>query len=350
MIPKDRIPSPRIIDIHSHIYPEPYLQLLEGRLKIPRVINRDGKREFLIFSQETGSQITKGRPMGPEYWVIEEKLAFMDKFGVDRSLISLGNPWMDPFPNEAGDKATVTLNQILGSYEEITNGRLVSLGVLPTSSVALAANTVEMIARTKGLYGATTGPSIAGKSFDDPLLEPFWGILAGCGLPLFIHPEDSLPLESLKGFNQSLHFALGFPMETTIALSRLVLSGVLARFPSLRIIVAHGGGCLPFLGGRLDAVHRIHSSPDGLLPNPPSSYLQQLYLDALVYYAPAFQAAYSLVGEKHLMFGTDHPFSIADPEVNITTIKEEVDTPDTYHNIMESNAVQLFGLKDARSG
>ena len=341
-----KLPVTRTIDIHSHIYPEPYLQLLERRKEIPRIIKRDGNREFQIFMQENGSQATKGRPMGPEYWDIGAKIAFMDKFGIDRSVISLGNPWMDPFPDAAGDEAAVSINRILSGYEASTNGRLVGLGVLPTSCVEAAAEAVKTITQTEGLYGAATGPIIAGKQFDDPRLDLFWKEMATCKLPLFIHPENSLPLETLGGFHQSLHFALGFPMETTIAISRFILSGVLARFPTLRIIVAHGGGCLPFLGGRMDSVYRAHFTIEDSLPNPPSTYLRQLYLDALVYYAPAFQAEYQLVGEERLMFGTDHPFSIAEPEINRSTIQEELGNGEAYRKIMERNAIDFFGLVD----
>lgn len=73
--------------------------------------------------------------------------------------------------------------------------------------------------------------------------------------------------------------------------------------------MSYGGGCLPFLGGSLDSVHRAHFTAEESLPNPPSMYLRQLYLDALVYYAPAFQTEYQHDGEQHLMFGTDHTFS-----------------------------------------
>ena len=341
-----KLPATRTIDIHSHIYPEPYLLLLERRKEIPCIINRNGNREFQIFTQEIGSQTTKGRPMGPEYWDIEAKIAFMDKFSIDRSVISLGNPWMDPFPDASGDEAAVSINKILSGYEVATDGRLVGLGVLPTSSVEAAAESVKTITQTEGLYGAAVGPSIAGLQFDDPRLDLFWKEMANNKLPLFIHPENSLPLDTLKGFHQSLHFALGFPMETTIAIGRLVLGGVMARFPTLKIVVAHGGGCIPFLGGRLDSVHRAQFTAEDSLPNPPSTYLSQLYLDALVYYAPAFQAEYRLVGEEHLMFGTDHPFSIAEPEVNRITIQQELGDGEAYLKIMERNAIEIFGLKD----
>lgn len=343
-------PITRTIDIHSHIYPEPYLKLLEERQEIPRVINKAGNREFQIFKQEMGSQMSNGRPMGPEYWSIEAKIAFMDKFGIDRSIISLGNPWMDPFPDAAGDQATVLINNILSGYESASDGRLVSLGVLPSSSVEAATEIAKTISQTEGLYGVATGPSIASFQFDDPQLDLFWEEMASSRLPIFIHPVNSLPLDTLKGFNQSLHFALGFPMETTIAISRLVLGGVLARFPTLKIIVAHGGGCIPFLGGRLDSVHRAHFTAEESLPKPPSTYLSQLYLDALVYYAPAFKAELRLVGENHLMFGTDHPFSIAEPEVNRMTIHQELGDSEAYIKVMEKNAVEFFGLKDRGIG
>ena len=95
-----------LIDVHSHIYPVPYLELLETRQEIPRVVNRDGKREFLIFPEESHPDVG-GREMGAEFTDLESKLAFMDRFGIDRSIVSLGNPWLDPFPDRAGDEAVI---------------------------------------------------------------------------------------------------------------------------------------------------------------------------------------------------------------------------------------------------
>lgn len=95
------------------------------------------------------------------------------------------------------------------------------------------------------------------------------------------------PANSLfNGYGHSLHLALGFPFETTTMIARLVLSGVLERFPKLMLLLAHSGGTLPFLAGRLDACVKADSVMANKLPKAPSEYLQQIYYDALSYHTP----------------------------------------------------------------
>jgi len=133
-------------------------------------------------------------------------------------------------------------------------------------------------------------------------------------------------------------------METTVALSRLIFGGVLQKYPSLRILVAHGGGCLPYLAGRLDAAWNSDLEVKNKLNEPPSHFIQKLYLDALVYAGSAFQAAYRLVGARHLIFGTDQPFSVSDPEKNIKMLGIELDNKTDFEAVMHKNAAAFFDL------
>jgi aminocarboxymuconate-semialdehyde decarboxylase len=335
-----------IIDIHCHLYPLEYIELLEKRDVIPRVINRNGSREFLIFPEEDGLNGVGGRPFGSEYYDLDQKIAFMDQTNIRTSVISLGNPWLDPFPDSAGDTAAHLINQKMSEYESETQGRITAMGVLPSSCVESAVKALNEIALTQGLHGVVTSPRIAGLLFDDPLLDPFWSELDQLGLPLFVHPENGIALNDLKGYRHTLPVGLGFPMETTIALSRLIFGGVLQKYPSLRILAAHGGGCLPFLAGRLDAAWNSDLEVKNKLHKPPSQFIQALYLDALVYIGSAFQAAYQLVGAQHLMFGTDQPFSVSDPEQNIKMLQSELGNKTEYEAVMYKNAAAFFNLNN----
>jgi len=345
--------SPRaaseLIDVHSHIYPEPYLELLETRQEIPRVVNRDGKREFLIFPEESHADVG-GREMGAEFTDLDSKLAFMDRFGIGRSIVSLGNPWLDPFPGRAGDEAAAVVNESMSRLEGESGGRVSAMGVLPSSSVDAVLDALQGIVSTPGLHGVVTGPRIAGMDFDDGRLDPVWRELNDHGLPLFVHPQDGVALERLAGYRHTLPVGVGFPMETTVALTRLVFGGVLERFPDLELLVAHGGGCVPFLAGRLDAAWRSDEEVKRRLPRPPSSYFEKLHLDALVYYGPAFRAAHGLVGSQRLHFGTDHPFSVSDPAANLRTIDTELPSGAEQALVRGAGAAQLFGMQPPNQG
>ena len=321
-----------------------YIQLLEKRKAIPRIINKNGSREFLIFPEEDGPDGVGGRPLGSEYFDLDQKIEFMNQAGIRTSVISLGNPWLDPFPDRMGDEIVKIINQKMSGYESATNRRITSMGVLPTSTVENAILTLHEIANYKGLHGIVTGPRIACLPFDDPRLDPFWNELNHLDLPLFVHPENGVALEDLVGYRHTLPVGIGFPVETSIAIARLIFGGILQKYSSLRILVAHGGGVLPYLAGRLDASWNSDATVKSKLFEPPSWFIQKLYLDALVYAAPALQAAYRLVGAQHLLFGTDQPFSVSDPEKNIQMIKEEIPDKTEFEAIMQKNAAAFFNL------
>ena len=71
-------------------------------------------------------------------------------------------------------------------------------------------------------------------------------------LTIFLHPHYGVGNEHFGGHGHSLFLALGFTFETTAAVARLILSGALDELPNLKLLLAHGGGTLPFLAGRLD--------------------------------------------------------------------------------------------------
>lgn len=335
----------RVIDVHCHLYPLEYIRLLEKRQTIPRVINRNGEREFLIFPEEDGANGVGGRPMGKEYFDLELKLKSMDALGIHTSVISLGNPWLDPFPDSEGDEAAEAINEVMSRYEAKTGGRICALGVLPSSSVENAIKVLKQIATTPGLHGVVSMPAIAGLAFDDPRLEPFWAELERLGLPLFVHPENGIGLNALEGYRHTLPVGIGFPLETTVGLARLIFGGVLEKHPNLKIMAAHGGGTLPYLAGRLDAAWKSDEEVQKKICQPPSKQMKKLYLDALVYGAPALQAERLLVGADHMLFGTDQPFSVSDPQKNLELLREELPTVGELDSVMHANAEGLFKLK-----
>jgi len=322
-----------------------YIRLLEKRQTIPRVINRHGEREFLIFPEEDGANGVGGRPMGREYFDLELKLKSMDALGIHTSVVSLGNPWLDPFPDSEGDEAAEAINEVMSRYEAQTGGRICALGVLPSSNVENAIKVLKQIAATPGLHGVVSMPAIAGLAFDDARLEPFWAELERLGLPLFVHPENGIGLDALEGYRHTLPVGIGFPLETTVGLTRLIFGGELVKHPNLKIMAAHGGGTLPYLAGRLDAAWMSDQDVQDRIHQAPSEQMKKLYLDALVYAAPALQAERLLIGAEHMLFGTDQPFSVSDPQKNLALLRAELPAEGELDGVMHSNAEGLFKLK-----
>lgn len=335
---------PGIIDVHSHIYPQCYLDHLLKRDQIPKITRRGDQLLFAIFPQENDIPGGGGRPIQPDFFEIEQKLAYMDRHKIEQTVISLGNPWVNPMPDENGNTLAHEVNCVLATYPVISADRIFGMGVLPASSLEKAQEELQFIASAPSLKGVSCGPQIAGLALDDPRLDALWADLSRLNIPVFIHPENGLAVQDLQGYHYALLIGIAFPLETTATLARLILSGVLERFPKLRIMAAHGGGTLPFLAGRLDTIWKSEPALQESLPHKPSDYMRKLYFDALVYNAAALQAVTRLAGPGRVMFGSDHPFSVADPQTNIEAVMEEYGNSPVANGIFHQNAREFFGI------
>lgn len=328
-----------MIDVHTHIYPRSYLDLLARRESAPRVERRDGQELLHVFDGEEGRLLDEG------YWSIEAKLAFMERSGIHQSVVSLGNPWLEAFEPAESVEIAKDLNQELAGMAAATGGRMVGMGCLPSGDVEQIASTVVEVSGTDGLYGVVSGTRIGGRAFDDEELGPVWEALAQTGTPLLVHPHFGLGLEAMDGFGHALPLGLGFTFETTTALTRLAMSGVLDQHPDLIVIGSHGGGTLPYLAGRLDGCWAPDEVAKGRRDLPPTSALSRLFLDALVYHPRALRAAADLVSTRQMVFGTDHPFAIADPATNVRAIAETFG-PGEAGDVFAETARRIFDLPE----
>lgn len=121
--------------------------------------------------------------------------------------------------------------------------------------------------------------------------------------------------EATNRYGHVLPLALGFPLETTIAVTRMLLSGVFDRFPRLRVLLAHSGGTLPFLAGRIESCilhERTFVANGGSVPGPQRSIWDVLktniYHDAVVYGTAGLKAAVEAGGSDRLIFGESWAF------------------------------------------
>ncbi|MBU1866129.1 MAG: amidohydrolase [Actinobacteria bacterium] len=324
-----------IIDTHSHFYPDWYLTLLKARTEIPKVVEDAEGVRFVMFPGEYG------RPMDAEYWDLDRKLAFMDRFDISQTFLSLGNPWLDPFEGTRGIEITRHANQYFSELERETEGRILGMGVLPPDDVEAAAGTAREIAGTAGLYGVITGTRVCGKPIDDPDLEPLWQALEDTRLPVLIHPHHTSAGDELTGYGHAFPVAMGFTFETTIAIARLVFAGVILRHPQLNIVASHGGGTIPFLAGRLDSAWRSDPSVQARLPHPPTEDLRRISYDAVLFHTGALLATADLAGTERMPWGTDHPFSVADPSSSLTAVRATFEAQ-AQEEVLAGSARRIF--------
>jgi predicted TIM-barrel fold metal-dependent hydrolase len=309
-----------VVDIHTHIYPPFYVSLLRGRSSLPFIRTFDGSDRLIILPGENDlstPSTSRGRPLGPNYWDANRKIAFMDAHGIDISVMSLANPWLDFLdPHEAASTA-MEVNDDINKVCNEHPGRLYAFGVLPLSGMTEAiVSEVQRLKSLKYMRGVIMGTTGLGCGLDDPSMNPIWQALEDTDSVTFLHPHYGLPGDVYgprRGdYGHVLPLALGFPLETTIAVTRMYLSGVWDRFPRLKMLIAHSGGTLPFLAGRIESciAHDAHLMGENKAPrrNLWEVLRQNIYLDAVIYSEVGLKAAVDASGADRLLFGTDHPF------------------------------------------
>lgn len=308
-----------VVDIHTHVYPPLFTSILRSRNAVPYIFNDPtvGDRLVILPAEDTEST-SRGRPIGPEYYDIKQKIAFMDTHGIDISVISMANPWLDWLPSSEAAETARRVNDDVEQMCEEHPGRLFAFGTLPLSApVEEVVAEIKRLPSLKHMRGIIMGTSGLGQGLDDPALDPIYKALEETQQLIFLHPHYGLPT-SLYGpraseYGHVLPLALGFPLETTIAVTRMLLSGVWDRFQKLNILIAHSGGTLPFLAGRIESCieHDAHLKADSILEKRRKVWeilKQNVYLDAVIYAEPGLKAAVDVSGADRLLFGTDHPF------------------------------------------
>ncbi|KAM7195732.1 hypothetical protein V8F33_006581 [Rhypophila sp. PSN 637] len=340
-------PKAAVVDIHTHMYPPSYVSMLKSRREFPLVrtfssspdprlillsaevpLLREAEAEETATSSSSSSTAKiPGRPLTKHYSSLAQKMHFMDTHKIDISVLSLANPWLDFLsPVEAplvAKETNTSFFEMCASHP----GRLYFFGTLPlTAPIEAIQSCITHLSTTPYCRGVILGTSGLGAGLDDPNLLPIFSAIAEKNLTIFLHPHYGLP-NQVYGPRQAeyghvLPLALGFPMETTIAVTRMFLAGVFDSIPKLQIILAHSGGTLPFLAGRIESciAHDGHlftqqQKTGGEKRRTLWEVLKtQIYLDAVVYSDVGIQAAVAASGGEQgggmdrLMFGTDHPF------------------------------------------
>ena len=189
------------------------------------------------------------------------------------------------------------------------------------------------------MAGIAIGSQGGGKDLDDPVNDDLWALLSERERFVFMHPSGMPAGPRLKDF--WMPQLVGYPMETAIAVARLVFGGSLERHP-LTLCLAHGGGCLPSLRGRMDMGWErkdvAHTND-----KPPSEFTDRLYYDTAVFNTTLLGRLVQDVGVDHVLLGTDHPFELGDSTPLDTVRDLGLDEADTAA-ILGGTARALLGL------
>jgi aminocarboxymuconate-semialdehyde decarboxylase len=282
---------------------------------------------------------------------VAERIATMDAQGIDMQVLSI-NPYWYKAERDLAEKLIQVQNEKLAEACAAQPDRFLAFASVALQHPDLAAQQLEEGVKKYGLRGAAIGGSVNGMELSDPKLHPFWARAEQLGVLVFIHPQVTGATTELAGRlkgNGYLSNVIGFPLETTIALSHLIFEGTLDRFPGLKICGAHGGGFLPSYAGRSDfgcstRPDLCPGGPHGPIKKKPTEYLGQLYYDTMVFSPEGIRHLAAEFGAGRLMVGTDYPFPWTRTMVDEVMATPGLSDADRFA-ILGGNAAKLLGVK-----
>lgn len=306
-----------IIDLHAHYVPQGFLEAIEKEGEpYGASLRRDGGDPTIVVA---------GRPYGPitrHYYETKARLADMDRAGVDMQVLSL-NPPMVYWANAVlGTRLARLYNDELAATVTARADRLAGLATVPLQDVPAAVAELERSVQQLRLRGVYIGSNVCGKDLDHPDLRPFFARAEALRAPVFIHPIDVVGGERVRAYY--LFNGLGNPFDTAVAGARLIFGGVLDRFPRLQVCLAHAGGALPYLIGRLDRVYRVRKEARGTIRRSPTAYLRRFHYDTITHHGPALRYLVSLVGADRVALGSDYRFDmgLSDPAGTVRAVRQ----------------------------
>jgi aminocarboxymuconate-semialdehyde decarboxylase len=323
------------IDVHNHFYPTRFLkQLDKDGASVGMAVEKDEwGRQILV--QHGNRVVTITPPMND----ISARLEDMDEIGFDMQILTLSAPSVDIFPVEIGENLTKLVNDEIAEICQHHPERFMAFATLPFLDPDRTARELERCIESLKFKGACIGTNINGMGLDDNRLDPFYERISAYGLPVHIHPRAPRDKETYKDYR--LGPMIGFEMELCVAVVRLIMGGVMDRFPNLRFIVSHLGGAIPYLAERIQNCYEAYPECQENISGPAKDYLKRFYYDTVSFFEPALMCAYALVGAERLVLGSDYPHVIGDIREAISSI-EDLQIPQQEKDMIFSG--NLMGL------
>ena len=313
------------IDVHAHYYPPALYDMLD------RVTGKPMHR------------MPREAPGMSRHISIEGQLELMDAAGIDRMVLSLGNtPPYYPEESIAADAARGSNDVYVALHTQHPQRFNAFIGLpLPHADAALAE--IERGLALPGVVGVGLGCSVLGKPLDDPAFDPVFAELDRRRAVTFLHPVGAGGGPNSSDFSMTWMLASRF--EDTIAMARLILSGLTLRYPNIRFIIPHLGGTLTLFLQRMDNV----AGREGWLQKRgtdlmPSDLARRFWVDTVSEQPSALRCACETFGPDRVILGTDWPMLPPDKLKHFVDYIPESLSPEVAQRVLETNAGLLFGL------
>ncbi len=336
----------RRLDAYSHILPAPYF----ARMRELAVDSGALKRWLELDALHD----------------VDARLRMMDAFGDGyQQVLTLSSPPIELLAGPRDSPALARLaNESMHALCERHPDRFPAfVASLPMNNPDAALAEIAFALDELGARGVQVFTNVNGRPLDDPAFHGVFAEMARRDLPVWLHPARGAGFADYAAEDTSRYeiwWALGWPYETSVAMARLVFSGLLERHPDIKIITHHLGAMIPYLEGRIrlgwseqlgsrtagEDLTRLRSTTP---PRPPLEYFRRFYADtALSASASGIRCGLDFFGTEHVLFGTDCPF---DPEGGPGFIRETIRVLDTLdltatarEQIYHGNLLRLMRL------
>jgi len=333
------------LDIFNHILPRPFYELM---MKVAPNLGEMGKRVRAV----------------PMLYDLDERFRVMDRFPDYHQVLSLASPPLEAYggPEVAIDLARAAndgMAELVGRHPDRFPAFVASL---PMSDPQVAWKECHRAVNDLGARGVQIFTNVSGKPLDEPEFSPLFELMAGFDLPILLHPARSARFADYPTEDRSKYeiwWTLGWPYETSVAMSRIVFAGLFDRYPSLKIVTHHCGAMIPYFEGRVgpgwDQLGSRTSDEDltlvlKRLEKRPLDYFRMFYGDTALFGSrAATECGLSFFGADRIVFASDAPF---DPEKGPMYIRETLRVLDELElsaedrkKIYFENAERLLKLK-----
>lgn len=327
-----------VIDMHAHvIVPELLRDAAPEESWRPRVWREGAQQAFEVGRREVRSAVR-------EWTDLHRIVADQDAAGTDVVVLS---PLVlllsyDAPPEEALRRCRIQ-NEGLARMVDASGGRIAALGTVPLQDPRPAAQELRALMADGVLGGVEVAANVGGRYLGDDAFEPFWAAAEETGAVVFIHPTT-------RGFDAPVfgeHYlwnAVGNPLETTVTAAHLVMTGTMERHPGLKVVLAHGGGAILTLRGRLRHAHSFQPQARSRLRESPEESLRRFHYDTVVHDAGLLRGLVETVGADRVVLGSDHPFDMGDLRPADTVRAADLE-PRAEAAVLGGNAALLLGLK-----
>ncbi len=302
-------------------------------------------KEALLKKAERPSYYLDNTKALPALSDLDIRFKVMDKYEGYRQVLSIGAPPVELIvsPREAADLARLGNDEMAELLNKYPDRFIAAIAGLPMNDVDASIQEMERTFKELKFRGVQIYSSINRKPLDRPEFLRIYEKLSQYDLPLFLHPvrdKDIPDYPDEKSARYSAFVQFGWPYETTMAMSRLVLSGIMEKYPGLKVVVHHCGAMLPFFGRR--ALLGVPEPGEIMkLTHPPMDYYKKFYGDTVLGgNTPALMCGYAFFGANHMVFASDYPYpgGVARADIVLGEVIKSVENM----NISEEDKVKIF--------